>query len=337
MTVAISGINTTDNPGPGYGVSRSLKEASRSTKILGLSYDLKDPGHFMKFAFDITQLLPFPTLGEEGIINELLRLKKQEGVNFAIPCLDAELPIYIQNQELLKEAGIGTFLPSPSQFQLRDKAELAQLADSLGIQYPQTAIINSLDDLEKEQCLEIGYPAFVKGRYYQAYKSVNQMDAIKNFTKITKEWGLPILFQKPVFGEEVNVVGVGDGEGGELGMVMIKKLSMTSLGKVWSAVTIKNYELYEITKKFLEVTKWKGPFELECLLNSEGITLIEVNPRFPAWTYFATAVGINLPERMINFATKNERVKEEVLNYDAGKLFMRYTEEIITDLSELAV
>ncbi len=326
MTIAISGINITDNPGPGYGVARSLK--LNGAKVLGLSYNFSDPGHHMPFAFDESLVLPYPTLGEEGIVNELIKRKGQKGLNFVIPCLDAELPIYIQNQERLAGLGIETFLPTPAQFKLRDKAELTQLAKQLEINYPKTTVINSLNDIYEES---LSYPLFVKGRYYQAYQSFSQAQALELANKIALEWGFPILLQEPVLGEELNIVGVGDGEGSDLGLVMIKKLSTTSLGKVWSAVTIKNSELLKLTKKFLDFTKWRGPFELECLINDEGITLIEINPRFPAWTYFATGVGVNLPQRMIDFAQRGKRVNESDLNYEAGKLFVRYTEEIITD------
>lgn len=330
MIIAVSGINTTDNPGPGYAVARSLK--LNYAKILGLSYNMADPGHHMPFAFDETLILPYPTLGEDGIVNELIKRKGREGLSFVIPCLDAELPIYIQNQDRLKKLGIDNFLPTAEQFRLRDKAELSQLAEKLNILYPETVIINSLSDVyTSDEVSKLGYPSYVKGRYYQAYCCHSEGEASNAANKISKEWGFPILIQKPIYGEELNVVGVGDGEGSDLGLVMIKKLTTTELGKVWSAVTIKNMELLEITKKFLEFTKWRGPFELECLINEKGITLIEINPRFPAWTYFATGVGINLPQRMLDFALHRKRVLDQPLNYDAGKLFIRYTEELVTD------
>ena len=47
ITVAISGLNNTDNPGPGIPVIRGLLEAkSFDTRIIGLSYEQLEPGIF---------------------------------------------------------------------------------------------------------------------------------------------------------------------------------------------------------------------------------------------------------------------------------------------------
>ena len=58
--------------------------------------------------------------------------------------------------------------------------------------------------------------------------------------------------------------------------------------------------------------------------------LIEINPRFPAWSYFATGVGVNLPAIMIKEAM--DLPVETNPEYPAGKLFIRYTYETITDM-----
>jgi len=59
MIVAISGVNDTDNPGPGIGVARSLKEADSTIKTVGLSYDVQDPGNFMDFVIDKSYVLTY--------------------------------------------------------------------------------------------------------------------------------------------------------------------------------------------------------------------------------------------------------------------------------------
>jgi carbamoyl-phosphate synthase large subunit len=82
---------------------------------------------------------------------------------------------------------------------------------------------------------------------------------------------------------------------------------------------------------FVKEYKWKGPFELECIVDKDKVYLIEINPRFPAWSYFATGCGINLPANMVKKAL--ELPFELDKDYDAGKLYVRYTYETITDMS----
>ena len=48
LKIGISGINAVDNPGPGIGVAKSIKEDKELlTKIVGLSYDAMEPGNYM--------------------------------------------------------------------------------------------------------------------------------------------------------------------------------------------------------------------------------------------------------------------------------------------------
>ena len=92
--------------------------------------------------------------------------------------------------------------------------------------------------------------------------------------------------------------------------------------------------MMQLAQKFVEQTKWKGPFELECIVDNDDVFLIEINPRFPAWVYFATGVGINLPQQLINIAN-NQDVKTQ-LQYEVGKMYVRFTDEVIVDFSEFA-
>ncbi len=333
LKIALSGINDTDNPGPGIGVARSLKDSDTSITTIGLSYDIQDPGNYMGFVIDKSYILPYPNKGWEAISLHLKKIKEQSGLDMVIPNLDAELPLYIRYQAELAQDGIKSFLPTQAQFDLRAKEHLKAVSDNLGISYPQTHKVFSIDDMRKALKI-VDFPAVVKGNYYKAYIVQNLPDAILRFTQIANEWGYPILVQELVNGEELNVVGVGDGEGGTLGLVAAKKMTTTALGKFWNGVSIGHEQLLAIAEKFVKQTSWKGPFELECMVDGDQIYMIEINPRFPAWVYFATALGINLPKRMVDFVQGKEIDRSS--EYAAGKMMIRYTYETIADVSDLS-
>ncbi len=48
-------------------------------------------------------------------------------------------------------------------------------------------------------------------------------------------------------------------------------------------------------EKFVRAYGWRGPSEWELMTAGDDLTLIEINPRFPAWVYAATGVGVDLP------------------------------------------
>jgi carbamoyl-phosphate synthase large subunit len=115
---------------------------------------------------------------------------------------------------------------------------------------------------------------------------------------------MPLLAQRFVQGDEYDVIALGDGEGGVHGAVAMRKTIVTKLGKAWGAVTVHDDELIETASRVVAALGWRGGCEVEMLRRSRDgkLFLIEVNPRFPAWVYLATAAGVNLPLALVRLA-----------------------------------
>ena len=330
VIVGVSGINAGDNPGAGIGVARSLKEdKDLNVEVVGLACDAMETGLYMEWLIDKAYMMPYPAVGHTEYLERLKHIQQSSGLNCIIPCLDAELPLFTKYSGELEKQGIRTFLPSSEQFRLRSKDRLREVAEKIGILYPESETVNSYQDLNRV-IESLGLPVMVKGAFYKAYYAHTPQEAAANYNKIIAEWGGPVIIQKTVTGEEMNVVGVGDGSGKSLGRVGIKKLSVTSLGKIWNGVTVKHQMMLDAADHFVEHYKWRGGFELECIVDGSDIYLIEINPRLPAWVYFATAVGVNLPSQIVRAAV-NEPVRIPP-DYETGRLFIRYTYEMITDM-----
>ncbi|MES9858376.1 MAG: ATP-grasp domain-containing protein [Sedimenticola sp.] len=331
LHVAISGISASDNPAPGTGVARSLLEDMEiDYHLAGLAYDALEPGIYMDWLFERSFMVPYPTASQEALIQRLLYIRHHFGLDVAVPTLDSELPFYINNEEKLREQGIHTFLPTQEQFRLRGKEYLSDVAQKSGISAPQQQLVTRQDELIKAVG-ELGLPVMIKGTLYKAYAAHTLDSALALFGKIAAEWGFPVIVQQLVHGEEMNVIGVGDGEGGLVGMVAARKMSVTELGKIWTGVTVTHPALAAAAKSFVTAFEWRGAFEMECIVAGDQIQLIEINPRFPAWVYFATGVGINLPAMLVRLASGEEVVPK--MDYPAGKLFVRHTTEQVGDMN----
>ena len=62
ITVAVTGLNNIDSPGPGIPVIRALKESERyNVRIIGLSYETLEPGIYMRDLVDKTYQIPMPS------------------------------------------------------------------------------------------------------------------------------------------------------------------------------------------------------------------------------------------------------------------------------------
>jgi carbamoyl-phosphate synthase large subunit len=73
--------------------------------------------------------------------------------------------------------------------------------------------------------------------------------------------------------------------------------------------------------------------ELEFIRSSETgqYFLLEINPRFPAWVYFAPNAGQNLPYALLQLALGNK--VEQFDKYNVGTIFVRSSWDLFTDIS----
>ena len=333
-TIAVTGLNAIDSPGPGLAVIRALKDAeSFDVKIIGLSYETLEPGIYMREYVDKVYQIPFPSAGQEVLLDRFAYINAVENVDFLFPNFDAELFNFIKMKAHFEsEFGIKMMLPSLDQFEARHKVNLYEYGKEHNIKVPFAKMLFNTMEIPKI-AEEFGFPIVVKGKFYDAKIAYTNDQAIQHFNKISAQWGLPVLIQEFVHGSEVNVCGVGDGEGNLLGAVPMRKLYITDKGKAWAGVTLDDEKLIEVTRNLVKETKWSGPFELEFMkTTNDEYFLIEINPRFPAWCYLTVGAGQNQIETLVNFAMGNEYKVYDT--YEVGKLFIRYSYDMIVDMSD---
>ena len=335
ITVAITGMNAKpDNPGPGLAVARCLRESPEfQGRIVGLGYDGLDPGLYLKEYCDASYILPYPSSGDDALIDSLTKIQQKEKIDVFIPCLDAELPSIVRLISVLNELGLKTFLPDQKQLSLRGKDRLNELARHAGIKAPETKSITNAGFFH--QCEEKGwpFPFVVKGLFYDAYIVHTKDAAIEAFRHIAAEWGFPVLIQKLVKGEEYNLSAVGDGEGNMLGAVMMKKMATTDKGKAWAGVSINDKTLFNASESLIKAINWRGPLEVEVIRDSSGeYHLLEINPRFPAWIYLSVGVDRNLPLTLLQLALGNTISEFESIK--TGIIFIRYAQETLINMHE---
>jgi carbamoyl-phosphate synthase large subunit len=332
ITVAVTGLNNIDSPGPGIPVIRALKESSEfNVRIIGLVYDALEPGIYMRDLVDKCYRLPLPSAGQEILLNRIREIHKAEKIDVIIPNFDAELFNFIRLQQTLEQEGIRSFLPTEAQFEERHKWVLAEFGKKYGIHVPKSRMLTSMSEVH-DLAYEFGYPLMVKGKFYDAYVAYTPDQAMGHFSKISAKWGLPVIIQQYTQGTEVNLTGIGDGSGNLLGGVPMRKTYITDKGKAWAGITLEDNKLVNIAAHFVKQTKWRGGFELEMIrTDNNEYQLIEINPRFPAWVYLAVGVGQNHPETLVKLALGKDTKAFET--YETGKMFVRYSYDQIVDLA----
>lgn len=340
LTVAVTGLNATDNPAPGVPVIRALRAADPSVRIVGLAYDALDPGNFMGGIADDVYLMPYPSQGAEVVYERLVAIHEQTPIDVLIPTLDSELSAYIKLQDRLAELGIQMCLPSEEKLKLRAKDSLQKMGDTLGIRVPANVVLTEASQIRTLD-QKIDFPVMVKGQFYDASIAYSLADVHSHFERLRTKWGVPIIVQEFVPGEEFDVVCLGDGEGGLVGSVGMRKMQLTDKGKAWGGVTVRDPELEAFVVDAMARLKWRGPCELEVMKSQathekQGgeLYLIEINPRFPAWCYLTVGCDRNLPWAAVQLA-----LGADVPTMDpapAGVMFLRHSYDQICTMADYA-
>jgi carbamoyl-phosphate synthase large subunit len=113
----------------------------------------------------------------------------------------------------------------------------------------------------------------------------------------------------------------------------MRKQYITDKGKAWAGVSLDDSSMLALTDKIIGESKWRGGMELELIRSEKNdLFLIEINPRIPAWVYLAVGAGQNLPEALVKLAL--DLPVKRFDTYETGKMFIRYSYDMITDMSE---
>ncbi|MFC3674918.1 hypothetical protein [Ferrovibrio xuzhouensis] len=336
ISVAITGLHRGDNPQPGAAVAAGLRRRFPDMRIVGLSYD---PFESSLYSHDLSRpdaayLLPYPGAGPAMTLERLDEILQQETLDMIIPCLDSEIGNFISLQPELRKRGIACVLPTQKSLDARSKVKLQELCGRLGISTPRTAFADDPATLAAH-AEKIGYPVYVKGRFYEAHLATNQAELYQAFEDIFHVWGGPILVQESVVGEEYNIVGLGDGQGGLTTSCSIRKMLRTSAGKGFAGIVVADSEIDDMVARIIEALRWNGPFELEFIkMSGRPHAVFEMNPRFPAWVDFPSQIGCNLPARLVETVLKIPPLP--LRRCAPGQMFIRHSIDIVTDIAEIA-
>lgn len=334
--VAVTGLHRGENPQPGPAVVASLRRRFPDLRIIGLSYDPMESGHYAAGVdrIDAAYLVPYPRVDHAELLERLDVIARKDPFDILIPCLDSELPNYLKLRRDLAKRGVACILPDEESLRRRSKENLPILCQSIGVPTPATFASNSCSDL-LGFVASIGYPAYIKGRFYEARLVHSPMELRVAFDELMAAWGGPVLAQEVTVGEEYDVVGLGDGKGAIIGSCSIRKMLRTKTGKGFGGVVVADPSLDELACNVIRALKWNGPFELEFVKSPRRPhQLFEMNPRFPAWIDFPSQIGCNLPARMVEQILS---LKPNPLgSCEPGQMFVRHCVDIVGNIADLA-
>ncbi|WP_407287420.1 hypothetical protein [Streptomyces sp. BP-8] len=292
-TVFVSGMHSGPNPSPGLSVARSLRLARPDLRIVGLDYSRESSGLHSGLLDDLVCLPAWREAHLATWVEQMDRLLEPEDA-VLIPCLDLEVRL------LARELGSHDRIlgPPKTALELVGKPPV-EAARRLGLRAPEHETDTSWQAVDRF-IRRSPYGVWVKGQHYDAHRAHTAGAALAMGDVVQRTWGGNWHLEAHVAGQECSIAFVAL-DGRLLDAVFITKAMVTTEGKTWAGeVAELDPAMRARLTELLADAMWNGGGELELLRSWSGeLTLMEINPRLPAWIHGASVCGANLPAALV--------------------------------------
>ncbi|MGW2629763.1 hypothetical protein ACWC2K_10580 [Streptomyces chattanoogensis] len=292
-TVFVSGMHSGPNPSPGLSVARSLRLARPGLRIVGLDYSRESSGLHSELLDDLVCLPAWREAHLPTWIEQMDRLLEPEDA-VLIPCLDLEVRL------LARELGSHDRIlgPSKAALELVGKPPV-EAAERLGLRAAEYETDTSWESIDRF-IRRSPYGVWVKGQHYDAHRAYTAGAALALGDVVQRTWGGSWHLEAHVAGQECSIAFCGL-EGRLLDAVFITKAMVTTEGKTWAGEVAELDEaMRDRLADLVADAGWTGAGELELIRSWSGeLTLMEINPRFPAWIHGTSVCGANLPAALV--------------------------------------
>jgi diaminopimelate decarboxylase len=281
------------NPSPGLGIARSLRGALPGVRLIGVDYSPASSGLHSNLLDDTVLLPGWGEVHPATWVSQIRELLSSPDAVF-IPSLDLEIRL------LAEQFGEHDRLLAPGRRALAtvDKPPTA-VADAFGLPVPAHTL--ATDPLEVRRFLRhCANGGWVKGRAYEAFRVYDAAGALDAGRTVTQRWGEECHIEEHVHGQECAIAFCARG-GTLLDAVFMAKSQLTPEGKTWSGLVEElDPALWERLVAYVADSRWSGGGEIELIRSWSGsFTVMEVNPRFPAWINGASVCGACLPAALL--------------------------------------
>lgn len=272
-----------------------------------------------------------PRITAPGYIEQILDICVKEKIDGVFSLIDPELSLLARERE--RFLAVGT-TPVISAYDLVetcfDKYRMFGLLTGMGIFTGRCYLSKEDFDRERQKGL-IDYPVFVKPVRGSASLNINKVSSDQELKTL---FGLyeDLMIQEFMDGQEYGADVYVDMLSGKCTSIFLKKKIKMRAGETDKSVSVKDPQLFEMIRKFVEKCGFCGMIDID-LFEIGGVFYIsEVNPRFGGGYPHAYACGVNMPIQVIrNLSGQENPVK--IGDYKENICMMKYNEIAIRDFA----
>lgn len=270
-----------------------------------------------------------PRITEPGYIDIILDICKKENIGGVLSLIDPELSLLAENEEKFKNIGT-TVIGSSYELCERalDKMQMFQWLRSHGYNCAKS-YVDKNEFFADVKTGKANYPAFVKPVRGSASIAISKV--FDNETvDLLFDHSDNLMIQEYLDGQEIGADCYIDLLSGELVSVFTKKKIVMRAGETDKSVSFKDEKLFELIKKFVNESGWRGQIDIDIFEINGEYHISEVNPRFGGGYPHAYECGADHMKLIIN--NLNGIVNSDVIgNYKENVYMMKYNEIMIKE------
>lgn len=258
-------------------------------------------------------LTPDPIYDENAYIEFLEQIIKNEYYNILMPVGFQTTKIIAKNRDRLEKYVKVELAPYEAIERAMDKSKTYEIAERLGIPFPQTIYPKTFEEVERLSN-NLDYPVVIKG-LFEAGKQViahprNREEFLTQYFKLCEENNftegtLPMIQEFIGKGGNECLAALYQ-EGKAKRIVVYKAIRCFPIkgGASSCATTFYDDEIVEKGTKLLNELNWHGVADVEFKRDrrSGELKLMEVNPKFYATVEVAMRAGMNFPYYLCQMA-----------------------------------
>lgn len=270
-----------------------------------------------------------PRITEPGYIDIILDICKKENISGVLSLIDPELSLLAENEEKFKNIGT-TVIGSSYELCERalDKMQMFQWLRSHGYNCAKS-YVDKNEFFADVKTGKANYPVFVKPVRGSASIAISKV--FDNETvDLLFDHSDNLMIQEYLDGQEIGADCYIDLLSGELVSVFTKKKIVMRAGETDKSVSFKAEKLFELIKKFVNESGWRGQIDIDIFEINGEYHISEVNPRFGGGYPHAYECGADHMKLIVN--NLNGIVNSGVIgNYKENVYMMKYNEIMIKE------
>lgn len=270
-----------------------------------------------------------PRITEPGYIDIILDICKKENISGVLSLIDPELSLLAENEDKFKNIGT-TVIGSSYELCERalDKMQMFQWLRSHGYNCAKS-YVDKNEFFADVKTGKANYPVFVKPVRGSASIAISKV--FDNETvDLLFDHSDNLMIQEYLDGQEIGADCYIDLLSGELVSVFTKKKIVMRAGETDKSVSFKDEKLFELIKKFVNESGWRGQIDIDIFEINGEYHISEVNPRFGGGYPHAYECGADHMKLIVN--NLNGIVNSDVIgNYKENVYMMKYNEIMIKE------